>query len=143
MSYATQQDLVDRFGSRELIQLTDRSNVPPTTIDDTVVTRALGDADALIDSYIGKIYTLPLADVPAVLTKTAADIARYYLRGESVDKDSPVAIAFNQALSWLKDVSRGLVRLDDGGEEPDQAGGGAVRTRGPDRVFTRDTLRGL
>jgi len=143
MTYATQQDLVDRFGAQELIQLTDRANMPPSTIDDTVVTRALTDADALIDGYVGKVYDLPLPNPLPVLTKTAADIARYFLHGKAADKDSPVTAAYNQALSWLKDVSKGLVALDDGGEEPAQAGDGAVRMRGPDRVFTRDTLRGL
>ena len=56
MTYALQQDLIDRFGESELIQLTDRTNVPPTDVDDVVVGRALADADGTIDGYIGKKY---------------------------------------------------------------------------------------
>lgn len=143
MSYAVKQDLIDRFGEKELRELTDRVNRPPTTIDDTVVGRAVDDATALIDGYIGKKYSLPLVTVPDILVKTAADIARYYLHGKAADKDSPVTAAYNQAVAWLKDVAKGLVELDDGGEIPEPAGGGAIKTSAPSRVFTRDSLKGF
>lgn len=143
MTYAVKQDLIDRFGEKELRELTDRTNRPPTTIDDTVIGRALADATALIDGYIAKKYSLPLVTVPDILVKVAADIARYFLHGKAADKDSPVTTAYNQAVAWLKDVAKGLVELDDGGEIPEPAGGGAIKTSAPDRVFTRDSLRGF
>ncbi|WP_411037639.1 gp436 family protein [Shinella sp. BYT-45] len=143
MTYATQQDLIDRFGETELIQLTDRVNIPVSTVDPVVVGRALDDASALIDSYLTKVVKLPLANVPDVLVKTAADIARYYLHGKAAEKDSPVTTAYNQAVAWLRDVSRGLVELSAGGETPAPAGGGSVKAVAPNRVFTRDTLRHL
>lgn len=143
MTYAVQQDLIDRFGATELIQLTDRTNMPPSTIDGVVVGRALADADGVIDGYIGKQFDLPLSVVPPVLTKVAADLARYYLHGEAADKDSIVSRNFATALSWLKDVSKGLVSIDDQGETPEQAGGGAIRANPSTRVFRRDTLKGL
>ncbi len=143
MTYALRQDLVDRFGELELIQLTDRENVPPEEVDDTVVNRALGDADGLIDSYLGKQYALPLSVVPPVLTKVAADIARYFLHGEAADKDSAVARNHAAAIAWLKDVAKGLVQIDDGGDVPAQAGGGAIKANPSTRIFRRDTLAGL
>ncbi|MES0068791.1 DUF1320 domain-containing protein [Mesorhizobium sp. M0074] len=141
--YAVQQDLVDRFGATELIQLTDRTNIPPSTIDGVVVGRALADADGVIDGYIGKQFTLPLSVVPPVLTKVAADLARYYLHGEAADKESIVSRNFANAISWLKDVSKGLILIEEEGETPEQAGGGAIKTSAPNRVFTRDKLRGF
>jgi len=143
MTYAVSQDLVDRFGSTELEQLTDRTNVPPSTIDSVVVGRALADADGVIDGYIGKQYALPLSVVPPVLVKAAADLARYFLHGEAADKDSIVTRNYNNTIAWLKDVAKGLVAIDDGGELPDQAGGGAIRANPSTRVFRRDTLRGM
>lgn len=143
MTYAVSQDLVDRFGSTELEQLTDRTNVPPSTIDAVVVSRALVDADGVIDGYIGKQYALPLNVVPPVLVKVAADLARYFLHGEAADKDSIVTRNYNNAIAWLKDVAKGLVSIDDGGQVPDQAGGGAIRANPSTRVFRRDTLKGL
>lgn len=143
MTYATMQDLVDRFGQLELVQLTDRTNRPPTTPDETTVGLALVDADALIDGYVGKVYELPLPSVPASLVKCAADLARYFLHGKAADKDGTVARNYDQAMRWLRDVSNGLVKLDIGGAEPPQPGGGSVRASRPDRVMTRDRLRGL
>lgn len=141
MTYATQQDLIDRFGNTELVQLTDKVNRPATTIDPTPVTRALTDAAALIDGYLGKLYRLPLSAVPPVLTKNACDIARYYLHGKAAEKDGAVAIAYGEATGWLKDVSKGLVTLDVEGVAPAQSGGGSVKASAPGRVFTRDSLR--
>jgi phage gp36-like protein len=131
VTYALKQDLVDRFGEKELRELTDRVNRPPTTIDDAVVTRALGDAAALIDGYLAKKYALPLVETPPALTKVAADIARYFLHGKAADKDSPVTAAYNQAIGWLRDVSKGLVELGDGAIVPPAAGGGSVKTSKP------------
>jgi phage gp36-like protein len=143
MGYATQQDLIDRFGELEIIQLTDRTNIPPMTIDGVVVARALSDADALCDSFLLKLYALPMAATPPVLQKVAADIARYYLHGGRADKDHPATFAFNQSTRWLADVAKGLVTLDVAGVQPAQAGGGSVKAKMPDRVFTRETLEGL
>ncbi len=141
MTYITKQGLIERFGERELIQLTDRANVPPTTIDDAVVDRAIADASAEINSYLKKRYTVPLASVPDVLAKKAADIARYFLHGKSAEKESPVTIAYRDAIAWLRDVAKGIVEIDDGGQTPPQTGGGSIRAVKPNRVFTRDTLR--
>lgn len=143
MPYATKQDLIDRFGATEIIQRTDRVNRPPTTIDDAVVDRAIGDADARIDGYLQGVYALPLASTPPALTKIAADIARYHLYGTAADKDNPVTRAYGDALAWLRDVSKGVVKLDVGGVAPEPAPGGAGRVTGSESVFTRDSLRGF
>lgn len=141
MSYATLQDLVDRYGERELVQLTDRTNRPPSSVDTSVVGRALGDATAIADGYVGKACALPLGEVPPALVKATADIARYYLHGKAAEKDGAVERAYLEARRWLADVARGLVQLDVGGVTPPQPGGGSVRTSGPARVFDRDSLR--
>lgn len=142
MTYATKQDLIDRFGELELKQLTDRVNKPPTTIDDTVVGRALSDASELADSYLGKLYTLPLSTVPPALVKNCADIARYYLHGKAA-QDTIIETAYSQALAWLKDVAKGLVTIPAEGIMPAPAGGGSIRAKPNDRVFTRDSLKGM
>lgn len=143
MAYLTKQGLIDRFGELELVQLTDRTNIPVSTVDDVVVTRAIDDATALADGYLAKVLALPLSVVPPVLEKTVADIARYYLYGDRADKDSQITRAFNEATSFLRDVSRGLVQLTDGAETPAAAGGGQVQVKAPARVFSRDSLRGF
>ncbi|MCF1449989.1 DUF1320 domain-containing protein [Agrobacterium vitis] len=144
MTYCTKQDLIDRFGEKELIQLTDRVTSPASAIDDTVVARAIDDATALADGYIGKAYTLPLATVPDVLTKLTCDVARYYLHFKGVDKDSPIQRAYDQALSYFRDVAKGIVQLveTDTGEVPPASGGGQVKVVASPKVFSRQSLRG-
>ena len=141
MAYATKQDLIDRFGLLELVQLTDKVNKPVSTVDDVPVERALTDATALIDTYVGKAAQLPLSVVPPYLAKVACDLARYYLHGKAAEKEGPVATAYAEAMTWLKDVSKGLVSLDTEGVSPIQAGGGSVKASAPGRIFTRETLR--
>ena len=143
MSYCQRQDMIDRFGLERLIQLTDRVNVPVSTLDETVLGTAIDDAAGLIDGYLKKVADLPLSVVPPVLSKFNADIALYYLYGDNADKDAPVTRTYNDAVSFLKDVAKGLVELSDGAEVPEVAGGGAVRTAAPQRIFTRDTLKGF
>jgi phage gp36-like protein len=142
MSYATQQQLIERYSQRMLIQLTDRA-VPPTgTIDATVVTRALADTDAMIDGYLAARYALPLASTPALITDLALQIAIYKLHRkvaeEKIRKD------YDDAQKLLRDISTGVVRLSVAGVEP-AAGSGAslVVTNEPDRPLSSDGFEGL
>lgn len=142
MAYVDVDGLVARFGAEELIQLTDRTNMPPSTIDTAVVEKAIADASSQIDGYLAKRYRLPLDPVPSILSKVAADLARYHLRGDSAEKDTVVAINYRGSIDWLRDVSKGVAMIDAAGIEPVQAGTGAIKAKPSDRVFTRDSLRG-
>lgn len=143
MAYATKQDLVARFGERELVQLTDRTHVPPTTVDDAVLATALDDAASEIDGYLRKVARLPLAAVPAVVTRRAVDIAMYYLRGKSAGKDDQATRAYGEAVRWLRDVAAGLTMLDEEGVVAEPAADQAGRVTGSTPALTRDSLRGF
>lgn len=138
MIYATQQDLIDRFGEAELIELTDRADPPTGQIDATVVAGALGDADELVNSYVAKRYDLPLVAVPAALTRVAADLARFFLHKD--DPSDTVEKAYQAALKFLGDVAQGKAVLDVAGSEPSSAPAG-VSHSAPGRVFTTDSLK--
>ena len=92
MIYASLADMVERFGEQELIQSTDRDFTGQ--INAQAVGRALADATACADGYLGRIYQLPLRGCavpptapgialtfvpPPVLTRMVCDLARYYL----------------------------------------------------------------
>lgn len=136
MTYATQQNLIDRFGATELAQLTDRT--AGTTIDVTVVAKALEDADAVINGYLKAKYTLPLSPVPLVLTRVAADIARYYLYEDRVTEI--VEKRYQDAVKFLKGVADGSVQLGVDAVNQAPAASGGPQYAAPDRVFNRDTL---
>ncbi len=136
MSYATQQDMIDRFGSKELIELTDHSNLG--TIDATVLGRALDDASSEIDGYLATSYTLPLTTIPTVINRLAADMARFYLCGDRVT--TAAQARYTNAIAFLRAVANGTVTLGvdaTGVKAPEE--GGAL-TSAATRVFTQDSL---
>lgn len=107
MTYATQSDLVDRFGDTELIQRTNRTG--GNTIDTVVLGRALADADAEIDGYLAARYQLPIATPPALLVRLAADIARYHLYDDGLP--DTVSKRYADAVTLLKRLANGEVQL--------------------------------
>lgn len=143
MSYATQQDMQDRFGLAELLQLTDRDNIPPSTVNTSVLGRALADADALIDSYLAGRYQLPLTVVPEILVKTGCDIARFYLFGSNADIGGTVERGYKLALSWLESIASGSIQLNVGADAPIESGGSIIKFSSRPCDLTRENLRGL
>ena len=120
MPYCTLQDLIDRFGEEELLQLADRDR--DGVIDAAVVDLALADADAEIDGYLRERYTLPLDPAPPPLTLAACRIARYQLY--AVEPTDKVEADYQRALAWLRDVARGLIRLvESGGDLAEESAG--------------------
>jgi len=136
MTYATQQDLIDRHGADELLQLSDRTGTG--LIDTVVVARALADADAEINGYLAGKYTLPLADAPEILVRLACDIARYHLYdGRQSDG---VRQRYDDSVKLLKCMSRGEVSLGVAvGEVPPSTSAG-VQFVTSGRVFNRGNL---
>ena len=137
--YATRAELTTRFGAEELIQLTDRTNIPPTTIDDDVIAEATGDANSVVDGYLAAKYALPLSDVPASVVKAACDIARAYLHGDHASE--LIVKAREQAVAWLRDVATGKVQLSAAGTEV--SSDAEPSFDGPERVFSRDSTKGF
>lgn len=136
--YATSQNLIDRFGQAELVQLTDRAIPATGVIDDTVLNRALADADAEINGYLIGQYQLPLATVPANLELLACDIARYKLYDDRATEH--VAKRYDDAVKYLARVGKGELSLAlDATNQPAPAAGGP-KVDGPARTFSRDTL---
>lgn len=131
--YASQQDMIDRFGEDELIQLTDRNGTGE--IDSDVLDRSIADAAAEIDSYLGGRYTLPLTAVPQVLVRVCADIARYRLY--DAQPTDLVASRYKADTQWLTQVANGVVQLglDPGNQSAAVSDGAQMQSGG--RTFDR------
>lgn len=135
--YATKQNMIDRYGEKPLIELTDRVEPYAEAIVDSVLNMALSDADALINSYISARYQLPVTSTPDVLRRHACVITYYDLhRGRHPDE---VRKDYEDTLSFLKSVSRGDAKLDIAGIEVASSPAEA-RVEGPARIFNRDSL---
>lgn len=141
MTYASQDDLVKRFGEEMLTQLTDRAEPPAGAIDAAVVAKALTDTDAQIDGYLLGRYLLPLASTPDLIVDLAQAIAIYKLHRDSVaDK---IRDDYTDALKTLREISSGTIRLNVAGVEPASSGASGVRTTDRPRDFTPDNLKGF
>jgi len=136
MTYATQQNLIDRFGQTEIAQLTDRT--AGTTIDATVVAKALADADGEINGYLAIRYTLPLSPVPTIIERLACDIARYYLFEDRVTEI--VKARYDAAVKFLANVSKGVVTLGVDSASAEPAAADSVQFTTGQKVFAREDL---
>ena len=108
--YITREDLIDRFGQREIERLEANINDPQA------VTTAITDAVDGINGYIAAYNALPLPIIPASVARVCAVMARYYLY-----KDKPteqVRKDYEDAIRWLEQVASGKIKLILGLEEP-------------------------
>lgn len=109
MSYASQADMVTRFGEREVIALTDRGHAGQ--IDATVLAGGLAEAAAEIDAHLAGRYATPLNPVPSLLVGIACDIARYRLCGADVVTTDEIRNRYRDAIKLLEKVGAGHLSL--------------------------------
>lgn len=106
------------------------------------IEQASAEADALIDGYLGKRYTLPLANAPGILTTWARAIVRYKLHGDrlSTEGNDPIVRDYKDALKFLEQIAAGKFSL--GIEDPSSQGNGLgeVRIDPGKKVFGREFL---
>jgi len=140
MSYCTIDDIRKQVREAELIGLTDEEDTG--AVVESVVTAAIEAAGVEIDGYLGGRYALPLATVPAILTKLAADIAVYNLYALGDGPPESRKERYDNAVRFLRSVAEGKISL--GANDP--AGTGAAdkpAVSAGDAVFTQDTLKGF
>lgn len=142
MAYASLDQLKAVIQPRDLELLTDfeRNGAP----SDARLVQALDDATAEINSYIGKVVRLPLADAPHLLTVICRDLAmhRLYL---NLGHDMAVYDRLRKsAVATLRDIADGKTAIGDDGDGPSElTSPGVAMTDGPERLLTRDSLRGF
>ena len=141
MTYATQQNLTDRYSDRMLVQLTDRGDVSTGVIDVDVVNEALAETDALIDGYLKGRYKLPLAVTPPLVNGLAKQIAIYKLHTHA--PDDKIKDEYDAALKTLVQISQGVVQLDVAGAEPEGASANGVQAKDRERDMTPENMKGF
>lgn len=163
MNYATLQDLIDRFGEIELIELTDPDLL---AVNAERVARAIDDAQAYADSFVGRVYRLPLTGcvkpapvegnpqatelvAPPQLKRIVVDVARYYLYKDFAPENE-VYLRYKAATVELQAIADGkaVVSCPWGGApgvlaQGDQPGEAEVFSGFSPRSITDDELRGF
>jgi len=108
-------------------------------VDTAVAQVALNSAQSEVDGYVGAKYLLPLSVWPVLLTDLTCDVARYKLYKDQAP--DAVLKRYEQAIAKLRDIAAGRIKIDaPAGAEPAPRDL-VVVTSGPERRFTRDSLR--
>lgn len=123
--YATQANMVTRFGEQELIQLTDRAQPANEVIDTAVLAAAMARADAFVDGYLRTRYIVPVVPTLPEIANVAEGIARRYLYDDGAPEG--VTDLYKEAVAWLTAVQAGKVQLD-ATLAPASTTGGAIGT---------------
>lgn len=139
MPYVTTQQLVDRFGVDELIQITNHTDPSATTVNETRVANAVADIDALVNASLAARYALPLTTVPLVLLNIAADLVRARLYGDRIPNH--IGEREKAALKLLDKIAGGTLALGlDAAAQTTPPSDGPQYFTGSS-VFTADSLR--
>lgn len=134
--YATAQDMLDRFGSPRLVQLTDVDLPSTGTVNATRLSRALEDASGEIDGYLVGRMALPLANPPQVLKLHCCTIAHFRLLGAAADEATTAA--YTAAVAYLRQVAKGEILLTAPADVPTPAGLGPVSFVAGSKVMGRE-----
>ncbi|TCL43217.1 gp436 family protein [Harryflintia acetispora] len=149
MAYCTKDEVREMIKDDALNAL-----IGDTYIDDPIereelvtpiIEEAIADADGEIDGYLAKRYPVPLDPAPKVINKFAKDIAVYNLFSRlGIDEGSEqknYLNRYNAAVKFLTLVAEGKVSL--GTVDTTKAANTGFAVRSNQRLFTRDSLRGM
>jgi len=140
MSYASLEDLIERAGADEILQVADRDL--DGVADAAVVEAALTHADNTVNGYVRVRYALPFAAVPDLVRTWSVSIARYFLHRDGAP--DYVVRDWKEAIAALKDVGAGRLQLTapEHQPEPQSSPDGRISVVGPEPVFTAENLKG-
>ena len=142
MAYCTIEDIQGRITEDDLIRMTDEFG---TGLPDTdKIADAIAEAEAEVDSYCAKRHTVPFAPpVPAMIVKVCKDIAVYNVYALKNAAHEDISDRYEKAVSYLKDVAKGIVDLT-GPAAPEIDDGGPAASKSSDsRIFSMDSMEGF
>lgn len=108
MAYTSKAQIIDRWGTDEVVRSADR-DPEDGVVDDAAVTAACADASSLIDSYLERGgHKTPVDPVPDVLVKYASDIAVYNLSQGTAPYTEEKRKRYEDAIAWLESVAKNV-----------------------------------
>lgn len=160
--YVAAVDLADRPGATELAQVAtpERDAIVDAGLMDAVlrgtdtsawtsddvavanaaldrINQAITDASSLIDGYLARRYTLPLANMPGIVRVWATALVRYLLHKDrrSLANDDPIVRDYNDAIKSLVFCASGTLSL---GAQDTEPSGAMPQVQSKSALFDRD-----
>ncbi|KKK55792.1 hypothetical protein LCGC14_3071010 [marine sediment metagenome] len=112
-TYTATADIYNVLSSKIVAQLTDDTN--GTEVNTDFVDDALERAESIVDSYVGKVYSVPLSTpVEKSIVHAVVTLAKcmLYRRRNSTIPDE-VESECEKVTEWLKEIAASGVELDD------------------------------
>lgn len=169
MSYATAANLLQWFGAKELAQTATPDDMAMVTAQllrltvesgnrdgysvdellaaDAALTRiiaALDAASSVLDSYLGRRYSLPISEEmvqTSPLPRSCGALARYLLYDDGVPVE--VKQRYEFTLGWLRDLTNGNASLGGSSSSQSSVGVGMADFAQSERIFADGTLQGF
>lgn len=111
-----------------------------------ITKEAIEDADAEIDGYLAKRYSVPFTKVPKTLNKFSKDIAIYNLMSrkgiDESDREKTYLNRYNAAIRFLENVAKGIIDIGVDENSTKNAAQTGFSIKSSDRLFSRDTMKG-
>jgi len=83
-------------------------------VDEDIITRAIVDADAEIDTYLGTVFNdVPLSDIPNSIRYTSVNIAIYNLYSRRMAIPPQIETRYSNSIKFLNNVLEGKISLGD------------------------------
>lgn len=140
MAYCTLDDLKDQISEDELIQLTDDDG--SGSVDMEKIDGAIASADALIDGYCGKHYSVPFSPTPPIIRDFSVIIAIYKLFARRQGAPEDRRTRYKEAVRFLEKVSEDKIKLGSATPATTHTRN-SVEIESGDRIFTRDKMSGF
>lgn len=135
--YCSQADILERISQEDLARLTDDTD--GQVIDESVVSRAIADADAEINGYVAVRHRVPLDPVPELIRKLSVELAIYHMYSRRVGAPEEWRTRYEDNQSQLKALSAGKMSLGVGDPDtPPVSPPADVQSR--PRIHSRDSL---
>lgn len=137
--YCDADDLISATSERDLIELTDDEKTG--SYNAGRVNDAIASATDEINGYCLERYSgsIPFAEVPGIIRNLCIEISIYnlYKRRKAVNSD--IRDRYKDAVSTLRDISRGIIKLMAGEEKIPESGVTFSNKDSDDRVFKDPT----
>lgn len=113
--YSTIDDIKADLTNSSVIKLTD-DNATPSAINTTIVNDKIAESEALINSFVKRVATLPITDAEdlLILKKISVSLTVCELWKRRTQADYPESIAFRntEAMAMLEKIGNGKIKLN-------------------------------
>lgn len=135
MGYCTEEDITKKYGKTKVAQLS--GSPSGQDIESDAVGEAIESADALIEGYAGKRYSMPFTTVPIIIKNLSRDLAFLELKkGSKMGWSERDERQNGTLIKLLKDMGAGRVEI--GADDTTETVAGPVDSfKSNTRIFTR------